>query len=215
MVTRVVAGPLEANSYILRGDGGCVVVDPGGCDVARVLEACDRASILITHGHFDHVAGLKCVLESINVEEVVAHRLVAEVYRESLRLASMWGLDVEEASLSVTRALEGDEDLSLYGFKVKALYTPGHSPDHTVYYIPSLSILFSGDLLFKGSIGRWDLPGGDASLLEESLKRVSRLPGDTRVLPGHGDDTVLGVEMRVNPLLQLALKGMLEHYSTF
>lgn len=208
-IERRVVGPLEANSYILRVGSQCILIDPGDCEAASLVRECKEVSVLITHGHFDHVLGIDCVKKEALVADVVAHELTERVYKESLELARLWGISVKSAGLKVTRALRGDSVLNVYGVRVDVLYTPGHSPDHLVYYIPKLNTLFSGDLLFKGSIGRWDLPGGDASLLADSLKRISGLPETLRVLPGHGDVTVLGDELRDNWLLKMALSGKL------
>ncbi len=202
---RVVAGPLDANTYVLRAPRSCLVVDPGGCEVLRALEGCGGITVLITHGHFDHVQGLGCIE---GADEVVAHRHAPTVYQESLRLASAWGLSMEPVDFKPTRPLEGDTRLELAGVTVEALYTPGHSPDHMVYYVPAERAVFTGDLLFRGTVGNWELPGGDRGLIAASLRRlVSDLPPDAKVLPGHGEDTTIGRELRENPLLK-ALLGM-------
>ena len=100
-------------------------------------------------------------------------------------------------------AVEGGERLELAGFEIDVLFTPGHSPGHVSYSIPAEQALFSGDVLFEGSIGRTDLPGGDMQTLMGSIAELlETLPEDTRVLPGHMGDTTLGAERRTNPFLQ-------------
>lgn len=208
-VERRAVGPLEANSYVLRVGSHCILVDPGGCEASLLIKECREVTILITHGHFDHVLGINCVEKTAHVRDIVAHELAERVYMESLRFARSWGFSLEGGRLRITKTLMGDSLFEAYGVEIHALYTPGHSPDHLVYYIPRINGLFSGDLLFKGSIGRWDLPGGDVDLLMDSLRKISMLPETIKVLPGHGEETMLREELRVNWLLKMALEGRL------
>ncbi|MBD0291430.1 MAG: MBL fold metallo-hydrolase [Thermoleophilia bacterium] len=201
-VTRLELGPLGTNCYLVRRPGGaeCVVVDPGGdaatvrLELARAGARC--AAILLTHGHWDHLGGVADLAEG-----TAAPVHMAEDERALLEHVNHYvpsGVTLRPYTPEVL--LGGDETLELAGMTWEALRVPGHSPAHLAY--ATGGALFSGDVLFAGSVGRTDLPGGDWDVLLASIARLAeRFPPETDIYPGHGPATTLGRELDTNPFL--------------
>ena len=204
-VTQLELGPFAENCYLVRAAGAdeAVVVDPGWpgawSEVQSVLGESRCAAILITHGDIDHVAGVA----------EVAHATGAPVHipaEESDRLerindfipATLAGVVLEPYEPEVR--LRGDEELEFAGVRFETLRVPGHTEAHLAYAADGC--LFSGDVLFAGSVGRVDRPNGNWETLMESIGRLAeRFPPDTVVYPGHGSQTTLGHELETNPFL--------------
>jgi len=212
---RLVTGPLDVNTYIAVGPGGdCLVVDPGSCTpVARWLErlGCRRVVVAVTHGHFDHVGGVDCLVERGAV--LAAHPLEPRVSVESARTArSLWGLPVEPQSSRVLLELGEGSILEAGGLRLRVHHTPGHSPDHIILHDSRAGLAFVGDLVFAGSVGRVDMPGASPLEMVRSLERLPTLLGaGTRLLPGHGPETLMARELEGNPFLRrpaLLLEGL-------
>lgn len=198
-------GPLAENCYIARPDGGTrgVIVDPGE-EAPRLLEAADALgieleAILLTHCHFDHVGAVAPVAEATG-----APVYCPEIEVPVLADISSWmppGLGPYE-SYDADETVGGGEHLSLAGLEIDVIHTPGHSPGHVTYSIPDGSLVLSGDVLFKGSVGRVDLPGGDWETLAGSIRGLlDEFPEETTVYPGHMGVTTLGAERASNPFL--------------
>jgi hydroxyacylglutathione hydrolase len=193
-------GPLQENCWIVDGDATAFVIDPGD-EAARLIEALEQPveAILLTHTHFDHVGAVAQVARHTGAP-VYCPRLEVPILKDINRyLFPGYGpyepYDPEET-------LEGGERLTLAGVDIDVLFTPGHSPGHLSFSIPDHQLLFDGDVLFQGSIGRPDLPGGDYQTLMRSITGLlEALPDDTQVLPGHGPATTLGRERATNPFL--------------
>lgn len=200
-------GPVAENAYVLRRDGGekALVVDPGD-EAPRLLAAIDELgveveAILITHTHFDHVGAVAPVARETGAP-VYCPALEVPVLADIMSFVPWAGFGPYE-SYDADETISGGERLMLAGFEIDVLFTPGHSPGHVTYAIADEGALFSGDVLFQGSVGRVDLPGGDWSTLAESLRMlVEGYPGETTVYPGHMGITTLGAERATNPFLQ-------------
>jgi hydroxyacylglutathione hydrolase len=203
-VVQLALGPFAVNCYVVRQPGAAeaVVVDPGFDATAIRLELARRgarcSAILITHGDIDHLAAVADLAEGTSAP---VH--VAEGDRERLERASDFvppALGVHVRPYTPDVLLQGDETLELAGISFEVLRIPGHTAHHLAYAADGC--LFSGDLLFAGSVGRTDRPGDDWETLVASIRMlVERFPSDTVVYPGHGPATTLGRELETNPLL--------------
>jgi hydroxyacylglutathione hydrolase len=201
-------GPVQENCFILRpkdGDSG-LIVDPGD-EPDRLIEALDNLgvkqveAILVTHTHFDHVGAVAPVARATNAP-VYCPELERQVLADIMRYVPWPGIGPYE-SYEADHTVKGGETLELAGLTIDVLFTPGHSPGHVTYAIPSEDAVFSGDVLFEGSVGRVDLPGGDWPTLLASIESlINRFPAETTVYPGHMGITTLGRERATNPFLR-------------
>ena len=158
--------------------------------------------MLVTHGHFDHVAGVACLASRGFL--VAGHPAAPAWARDFASWARGLGIDAVVDDFSVDVELVDGSRPAASSLELEALHTPGHSPDHMVYVARRERLAFTGDLLFKGSIGRDDIPGGSPEELSSSLRRlVESLEPDYLLLPGHGPETRLEEELRGNQLLRL------------
>ncbi|MFL5919406.1 MAG: MBL fold metallo-hydrolase [Gaiellaceae bacterium] len=196
-------GPIGTNCYVVRAERGAreaVAVDPGG-DAARLrLELAGMgascAAILITHGHWDHLGGVAELAEGTGAPVHMAED--ERVLLEDVNNFVPAGIRLRPYTPDVL--LQGDESLDLAGITFETLRVPGHSPGHLAYYADGC--LFSGDVLFAGSVGRTDLPGADWDTLVASIRVLAdRFPPETVVFSGHGPQTTLGRELARNPFL--------------
>src|SRR3954470_4128718 len=199
-------GPVQENCYLFRGDGSdrALIVDPGD-EADLLLGAIDELGvtldgILLTHTHFDHVGAVAPVAEATGAE-VWVPELEKPVLADIMSFVPWPGFGPYE-SWDAEHTVAGGEKLELAGFEIDVIFTPGHSPGHVTYSIADEDAVFSGDVLFQGSVGRTDLPGGDWPTLLESIRSlVDSLPEATTVYPGHMGLTTLGAERASNPFL--------------
>jgi len=199
-------GPVAENCFIARRDGSdkAVIVDPGE-EPDRLLAAIDELgvtieAVLVTHCHFDHVGAVAPVAKATGAPVYVSE-IERPVLADIMSYVPFAGFGPYE-SWEAEHTLRGGERLSIAGLDIDVLYTPGHSPGHLTYSVPAEQAIFSGDVLFQGSVGRVDLPGGDWGTLLNSIGAlVESLPEDTAVYPGHMGLTTLGGEKRTNPFL--------------
>lgn len=170
----VVTGVLDENCYILKKDGKCLVIDPGD-DYPLIKEKIgdDKViGVLITHSHFDHVGALRNFLSKRSIK----------IFKKSM--------------------VEEEKEIEIGPFKFIPYYTPGHAKDSVTYYFKDDNALFVGDFIFKGSIGRCDLPGGSLDDMKKSLKILNNFSSDTNIYPGHGDFTTIGEELKNNKYIK-------------
>jgi hydroxyacylglutathione hydrolase len=203
-VTQLELGPFPVNCYVVRRPGAdeAVVVDPGWPgEEERIVGALDGAAcaaILITHGDMDHVGAVAAVAEATGAQ---VH--IAATSRDRLERIADFArayIDAPLRSYTPDVLLRGDERLELAGIVFETMPVPGHTADHLAF--AAEGCLFSGDLLFAGSVGRTDRPGDEwESLLASVRMLVERFPPETVVYPGHGSATTLGAELASNPFL--------------
>src|SRR6184192_1301658 len=199
-------GPVAENTYILRRDGSdrALIVDPGE-EAPKLLGAIEQLGvtldgILLTHTHFDHVGAVAPVAKATGAE-VWVPEIEKPVLADIMSFVPWAGFGPFE-SWDAEHTVAGGERLELAGFEIDVLFTPGHSPGHVTYSLADEGAAFSGDVLFKGSVGRTDLPGGNWGTLLESIRTlVETLPEATTVYPGHMSITTLGEERASNPFL--------------
>jgi glyoxylase-like metal-dependent hydrolase (beta-lactamase superfamily II) len=212
-VRMLTVGPVQENCFLLRADGSdrALIVDPGE-EAPRIVAAVEDLgvtieAVLVTHCHFDHIGAVAPVARATGAPVYVSE-IERPVLADIMSYVPFAGFGPYE-SYEADHLLKGEEKLELAGLEIDVHFTPGHSPGHLSYSIPAERALFSGDVLFQGSVGRVDLPGGDwATLLSSIEGLVDALPEDTAVYPGHMGVTTLGAERRTNPFLaELAPKG--------
>jgi glyoxylase-like metal-dependent hydrolase (beta-lactamase superfamily II) len=201
-------GQVAENTYIFRRDDSdtALIIDPGE-EPDRILATIDQLgiskleAILLTHTHFDHIGAVAPVAKATGApvycpekETSVLADIMSYIPWEGFGPYESW--DAEET-------VAGGEQLELAGFEIDVVFTPGHSPGHVTYSIPDERVLFSGDVLFQGSVGRTDLPYGDWPTLLASIgDLLERFPDETGVYPGHMGVTTLGAERQSNPFLR-------------
>ena len=200
-------GPVAENCYLFRQDDSdrALIVDPGD-EPEKLIGAIQGLGvtlegILLTHTHFDHVGAVAPVAKATGAE-VWVPVIEKDVLSNIMDYVPWPGFGPFE-SWDAEHTLEGGETLSMAGFDIDVVFTPGHSPGHVTFSIPDEQVVFSGDVLFQGSVGRTDLPGGDWPTLLASIRSlVDTLPEETTVYPGHMGVTTIGRERATNPFLR-------------
>lgn len=196
-------GVLGVNTYLVSGNGTeAFVVDPGGDAPEILAAAAERGwqirAVLLTHGHFDHIGALR-QLQQAGAEVYVSDKDAPMLLDNTACLAAKFGFLVEPCQAD--RLFCDGETLFLCGVPVQVLKTPGHTPGSVCFLAEN--VLFSGDTLFYGSVGRTDFPGGDHECLVESIRQqLFILPESVRVLPGHGEETTIENEKKYNPFVR-------------
>jgi hydroxyacylglutathione hydrolase len=200
-------GPVQENCFIVRRKdaANAVIVDPGE-EAPRLLEAVDKLgietvdAILVTHTHFDHIGAVAPVARATGAP-VYCPALERDVLANIMDY--VWPGFGPFESYEADHTVGGGETLELAGMNIDVVFTPGHSPGHVTYAVSDEDALFSGDVLFQGSVGRVDLPGGDWGTLLASIEKLtSTFPAAATVYPGHMGITTLGRERATNPFLR-------------
>ena len=199
-------GQIAENCFLLRKEGSdhALIVDPGD-EAERILAAAEDLGvtidgILLTHTPFDHIGAVAPIAKATGAP-VWCPEIEAPVLADINSFVPWPGFGPFE-SYDADHTVAGGEKLDLAGMEIDVIFTPGHSPGHVTYSVPDEAAIFSGDVLFQGSVGRTDLPGGDwATLLESIRTLVDSHPPETTVYPGHMGVTTLGAERATNPFL--------------
>jgi glyoxylase-like metal-dependent hydrolase (beta-lactamase superfamily II) len=211
-VRMLTVGQIAENSFLFRADGSdrALLVDPGD-EAPKLLAAIEELGvtldgILLTHTHFDHIGAVAPVARATGAEVWVPE--IEKMVLADINSFVPWPGFGPFEDWDAEHTLRGGEKLELAGMEIDVIFTPGHSPGHVTFSIPSERAIFSGDVLFEGSVGRVDLPGGDWGTLLESIRTlVDTLPPETTVYPGHMGITTLGAERASNPFLAELARG--------
>ena len=208
-VEKMELGPIATNAFLLweeNGDGNAVLIDAPPFARDSVEEVLERQkiklkSIWLTHGHWDHMGGVADF--DTNELEIIGHRNDQIMFEQPGIMSTFAIPGLELKPVQITRWVEHGDNLDLWGRKVEVRHCPGHCPGNVVFWIKEAQRCFVGDVIFAGSVGRSDLPGGDFSTLENSiLDSIYTLPDETLLHPGHGEDTEVGREKISNPFVQ-------------
>lgn len=209
-IQRFVCNPLQENTYVVSDETReCVIVDCGAFfdnERAAIADYVERqglkpVGLWVTHGHLDHNIGNRWLFEVYGLKPWVHsgdRELMETLPQQCLQFM---GTPLTDQPPQVGRWLEADDELTVGNHTFKVVETPGHTPGGVFLYCEAEEVAFSGDTLFRGSIGRTDLPGGSMFRLIQSLRRICQLPDATRVLSGHGPETTIGFEVASNPYL--------------
>ena len=202
-------GPMQCNCSIFGCSNSreCIVVDPGG-DADLILKrvaalGLNVGYVLITHAHFDHVLAA-CAVKRATGAKICLHPKDKWLYRIAFLQYRLFGVKGDTPPRPDWWLAEGDR-IPIGAYHADVIHTPGHTPGSCCFHVVDEKLLWSGDTLFRRSVGNWGYPGGSFSALIESiLQKLLRLPDDTRVIPGHGEDTTIGEERQFNPFLKPA-----------
>ena len=205
-VKQFLAGPIGTNCYLLINEKTkeAVIVDPASCPDYMMnyikTEEIKLKAVLLTHAHFDHIMGLSDVMEDIKVPVYVEEADLPMMMDGESNLSSGYMRGGYQFADAVP--VRDGQQLQIAGFQFRVIHTPGHTPGGCCYYMEQEDVLFSGDTLFRTSVGRSDFPGGSASALVRSVKeKLLILPEETHVYPGHMEETTIGYEKRHNPFV--------------
>lgn len=203
ILDHLVVGPFQMNTYLLgcSETSQCAVIDAGGPGMPALASShgLKITKILQTHAHVDHVAGLP-ELKSETHAPIYLHPDDNILMENAPAQGQFLGFPVG-AMPPCDHFLEDGALVEVGNLRAKVIHLPGHTPGSIAYHFEEFDLLFTGDVLFAGSIGRTDLPGGDMAAMKRSLSRLIQLPDQTRVFSGHGPETTIGVEKRRNPYL--------------
>ncbi len=209
-VYKLTFNPFSENTYIVTDETKeCLIIDPG-CSNERERNELTRTisahglkpvKLLNTHCHIDHFPGNKFVCDTYNLLPEF-HKIELEVMYGALSYQSFFGFNCE-ASPEPKNFLEEGDEVKSGNTVLKVLFTPGHSPGSLSFYSEAQKVIFCGDVLFRGSVGRFDIPGADGNVLFETLtNKMMILPDEVKVYSGHGPESTIGAERKTNPFLQ-------------
>lgn len=213
MVIRMHTGGIAVTNCFLVADEDAkqaVLFDAPDHTVAPLLDEAQRQGwdvigLWLTHGHFDHIADHKLVTDRFPNAKVLIHAIDEPKLIEPG--AQFFPLPFTIPSRKADAYVEDGQELTLGALRARVIHTPGHAPGHVMYHFEDAGVLVGGDLIIGGSVGRTDLPDSNHAELEASIRKVMRLPGETHLLPGHGDPTTLRHELETNPYVQEAMES--------
>ncbi|HIS27128.1 MAG TPA: MBL fold metallo-hydrolase [Candidatus Pullilachnospira intestinigallinarum] len=199
----MVLGMVSTNTYLVKNKetGQLLIIDPADA-AGRIQEKITGmeghpTAILLTHGHFDHMMAADALKKAYDIPVIACRQEEAVLKDARYNLSASWA---SPHVMEADRYLEDGAAFREAGFEIRMLHTPGHTEGSCCYYLPDEAVLFSGDTLFAGSVGRTDFPTSSGADMQKSLRRLlAELPGETRVCPGHGDETTIAYEKRYNP----------------
>ena len=204
-IDHFVVGPVQTNCYFVTNikTKEMIIIDPGACakQLAKKVDesGAKPVAILLTHGHFDHATDAKPLADRYGIKIYIHEADKATLDDPQLNVSYMMG---QSKTFYADVFLKDKQELDIAGFHIVVLHTPGHTPGGCCYYMEQEDVLFSGDTLFRTSVGRSDFPGGSASALVRSVKeKLLILPEETHVYPGHMEETTIGYEKRHNPFV--------------
>lgn len=207
-IVQLPLGMTMTNAYLVAeaSSGKAVVIDPGFEDQRIISEAQTRGwqieAIWLTHAHFDHIGGVGAVVDALEQKPLIALHPNDKWLWEADGGAGFFGLEGVDKGPEPQIWLKADQTLHLGEISFEVRFAPGHTPGHVMFYCQQTAVLFCGDVIFQGSIGRTDLPRGDYAKLIQSIQtQVLTLPDETRLLNGHGPETTVGRERVYNPFL--------------
>jgi glyoxylase-like metal-dependent hydrolase (beta-lactamase superfamily II) len=210
-ILRFVCNSYLVNSYLLIADDDRAILIDAACNDQQEFEHLQEiikkynirlTTVIMTHTHADHIMGIKQIMDNYPDVSFLIHREAEPLYTRANDYSMIMGFKKREFP-SPTGYVTDGETLQVSDIALEILYTPGHAPGSICLYLRKENLLFSGDVLFRDSIGRTDLPGGSFDTLKKSIyEKLFTLPDDTTVFPGHGDNTTLGYEKTNNPFLR-------------
>jgi len=200
-------GPVKTNAYLVADSESmdAAVIDPAWDGQIILSKARKRnwriGHLWYTHAHFDHIGGAGAIADGLNSMPLVALNPEDHVLWRAEGGAPLFGFKIDPGPEPTIDLVQG-QILRLGSVEFEVRFTPGHTPGHCIFYVPSASVCFCGDLIFRNSVGRTDLPGSDSNALVNSIKtQVFSLPDNTRLLSGHGPETTVGLEKKFNPFV--------------
>lgn len=203
-ISTIVVGPLQVNCFIVYDEGShdAIVVDPGD-DAEKIIRPIEDGKlevsrIVCTHAHFDHIGAVKRLKDKTGAV-VMLHKEDLDIYTRADKHGEVWGFKIEQPPEPDIYVVDGDE-IFLGRSCFKVLHTPGHSPGGICLY--GEDVIFTGDTIFAGSVGRTDFTGGSMAELKRSFSKVISLPPETRIFPGHGPLTTVKKEKEYNFFIQ-------------
>ena len=206
-IVTLTLGPASTNAYLVADPGTreAAVIDPAWDGELILDEARSRswriAHLWYTHAHFDHIGGAGAIADALNPLPLVALHPDDHVLWRAGGGGALFGFKIDPGPEPTIDLYQG-QVLRLGGIHFEVRFTPGHTRGHCVFYVAESGVCFCGDLIFAGSVGRTDFPGGDFDTLERSIReQVFTLPGETRLLSGHGPETTVEREKRTNPFV--------------
>ena len=207
-IKKFTVNPLQENCYVVSDETKeCVIIDCGAWaneeqeEIKEYIksEGLKPVHLIATHGHFDHNWGAKAIGKEYGLK-VEIHRSDEQLLREMTKQGDMFGFITTE-SPEIGTILNGNDTITFGSHSLKCIPSPGHTMGGLVFYCEQERVMFSGDTLFRQSIGRTDLPGGSMFMIINSLRYLCQLPDDVKVFPGHGPTTTIGFELAHNPYL--------------
>ncbi len=212
-----VVGPLQTNCFVLSNTmTEAILIDPGGPEVKGIASDLEKQGIrithvLVTHGHFDHLAWASEIQKVIEEAKVYLHHDEKDSYEKFYDMMHFFGLNKIDHLSEPDVWIKDNQILNLSGLKIKVIHVPGHSPGSVIYMLEEEKDAYVGDCIFRNSIGRVDLPFSSPKKMIQSLKKVtSEITDEYRLLPGHGLETNMKAEKKHNPYLIALRRGMLD-----